>query len=199
MHRRSMGSTALASTLALSSALTAVAPAAASCIPLADLLPDASSPSAVVFVGTVLGVEQVHTQMNVDSWYVGQSPQDQVIVVGGREPGAITSVDWVPAPGERFVVVAEPAGDGSLITASCQQSEPFPELLAELEAHYGDPQLPPFPPASGASLAPLASPEPTPITSTGSPEPGSPVGSPPVVTSNESPLPGSLVHGTPEP
>jgi hypothetical protein len=190
-----MVSTVVASTLAISSALVAAAPAAASCIPLADLLPDPSSPSAVVLVGTVLTVEQVHTELLVDSWYLGESPSERVIVAGGREPGAITSVDWVPAPGQQFVVVAEPAGDGSLITASCQQSEPFPDLLGALEARYGDAQLPPFPPASDA----IGSPAPSPLSTTGSPEPGTAVSSPPVVTSNDSPLPGSLVHGTPQP
>jgi hypothetical protein len=62
-----------------------------------------------------------------------------------------------------------------LVTGTCMQSMPYPELLDELAFTYGEPEVPP---------AGVDGPPPSPS---------------PVVTSNESPLPGSLVHGTPEP
>jgi hypothetical protein len=194
MDRRSRRSFVLAAAVALTSTLFVGPPAAASCIPLADLLPDAASETSAVFIGTVLATGDVETEMAVDSWYFGASPVSEVVVVGGRDPQAITSVDWAPVPGEHYVVVAEPVGESLWITGTCQQSEPFPELLATLEARYGEPQPPPYPPAGD-----VASPGPSPAPSAGSPEPASAVESPPVVTSNDSPLPGSLVHGTPEP
>ncbi|CAN5855933.1 hypothetical protein BH23CHL8_BH23CHL8_30920 [soil metagenome] len=193
MHRRSRRSAALAIPLALASASLFAAPTAGSCIPLADLLPEPTAAGPIVFIGTVLEVEDVRTEMIVEEWYLGASPVDRVIVVGGRDPGAITSVEWTPAPGGRYVVVAEPASDGTAITGPCQQSEPYLELLAALEARYGEPQLSPFSPLPEGISSPA------PVTSPCAPDPSATVQSPPVVTSNDSPLPGSLVHGTPEP
>jgi hypothetical protein len=182
MHRRTRRPAAFAITLALASASIISLPAEASCIALADLLPEPTAAGPIVFSGTVLEADELNTELAVDAWYIGASPVERLIVVGGRDPGAITSVEWTPAPGVRYVVVAEPGPSGTWVTGTCLQSEPYPELLVALEGRYGDPQLPPFPAVSEVlgSPAPTASPE-------------------PVITSNESPLPGSLVHGTPEP
>ena len=170
MRARSFRAGLLAATLALPGALAAT-PVAASCIPLADMLPEPSTPGVVVFVGTVVSSDELTTDLTVERWYLGE-PRAGVQVVGGRDPDAITSVEWTPTVGERHVVVAQVV-DEALVTGTCMQSMPYPGLLDELASIYGDPEVPP----AGA----------------GSPSPS------PVVTSNESPLPGSLVHGTPEP
>jgi hypothetical protein len=167
----------MAGAVALASALSGGSPAAASCIPLADLLPDATSEASAVFVGTVLAAGDVHTEMSVDSWYLGRAPVGTVVVVGGRDPEAITSVDWDPSPGERFVVVAEPMSEGPWVTGTCQQSMPYPELLEALVARYGEPREAPF---------------------AATPEPAAPLGSP-VVTSDDAAVPVALVDVTPEP
>jgi hypothetical protein len=184
MHRHPRRPAAFAITLALASASIISLPTQASCIALADLLPEPTAAGPSVFSGTVLAVDEISTELAVEAWYVGGSPVERLVVVGGRDPGAITSVEWTPPPGGHYIVVAEPGADGTWITGTCQQSEPYPDLLAALEARYGEPQLPPFPevPGSPATASPTGS---------GSPQP--------VITSNDSPLPDSLVHGTPEP
>ena len=170
MRPRSFRAGLLAATLGLPLSFAAT-PVAASCIPLADMLPEPSTPGVVVFVGTVVSSDELTTDLTVESWYLGE-PRAELQVVGGREPDAITSVEWTPSVGERYVVVAQ-VMDEVLLTGTCMQSMPYPELLDELASIYGEPEVPPA--------------------GVGGPSPS------PVVTSNESPLPGSLVHGTPEP
>lgn len=199
MRRHTLRSAALAWTLALSGAAFATSPALASCIPLDTMLPDAATPGQLVFLGTVTGSDALHTQLIVDAWYLGDAPTDLVIVVGGRQIGTISSVDWNPAPGEQFIVVAERSPEGSLLTGTCQQSAPYPQLLGTLLTRYGDAQLPPFAPSPSGSPTTSISPAPSAVTSGESPDPSSLVDGSPVVTSNESPLPGSLVHGSPTP
>jgi hypothetical protein len=172
MRPRSLRSGLLAATLSLSGAFAAT-PVAASCIPLPDMLPEPLTPGAVVFVGTVVSSDELTTDLTVERWYLGEA-RAVVQVVGGREPDAITSVEWTPSIGDRYVVVAQVV-DETLVTGTCMQSMPYPELLDELAFTYGEPEVPP---------AGVDGPPPSPS---------------PVVTSNESPLPGSLVHGTPEP
>jgi hypothetical protein len=170
MRQRSIRASLLAAGLTLPGILAAT-PVAASCIPLADLLPHPATPGVVVLVGTVVSVDELTTDLLVEHWYLGGS-STEVQVLGGRDPEAITSVEWTPATGERYVVVAE-AVDDTLVTGTCLQSMPYPELLDALASAYGEPETPP---------AGVDDPSPS-----------------PAVTSNESPLPGSLVHGTPEP
>ena len=172
--------------LALGSVLPFSGPAAASCIPLDTMLPDAATPGALVFVGTVTGTDQARTQLIVDAWYLGDGPT-HLVVEGGRQPGTITSADWVPGPGERFVVVAERTAEGGLITGTCEQSLVFAPLLGVLQTRYGAPQLPPFVPSPSGSPEAIGSP----VAS------ASPV--PPIITSGASPGPGSLVHASPTP
>jgi hypothetical protein len=169
MDRRIRRSFAPPAALVLASTLFVGPPAAASCIPLAELLPDASSESSAVFIGTVFATGDVETDMAVDAWYLGAQPSSEITVVGGRDPQAITSVEWDPAPGARYVVVAEPLADGLWMTGTCQQSEPYPGLLEALEARYGQPQRAALPPAD--RVVPSASPSVAP--SAGSPEPAS--------------------------
>ncbi len=173
--------------LALGSVLSLTGSAAASCVPLDMLLPDAATPGAIVFIGTVTATDPTSTQLLVDGWYLGDGPTDMVVVEGGRQPGTITSVDWVPASGERFVVLAERIEGGALITGTCEQSAVIQPLLEVLQTRYGDPELPPFGPSPngspGVSVSPEASPSPVPS----------------IITSEDSPEPGSLVHGSPTP
>lgn len=173
--------------LAVGSVLSLTGSAAASCVPLDMLLPDAATPGAIVFVGTVTATDPTRTQLLVDGWYFGDGPTDLVVVEGGRQPGTITSVDWVPAPGERFVVLAERTEEGALITGTCEQSAVLEPLLGVLQTRYGDPQLPPFGPSPSGSPDVLGSPGAS----------ASPV--PSIITSGDSPEPGSLVHASPTP
>ena len=139
MRPRSFRAGLLAATLALPLAFVAT-PVAASCIPLADLLPEPSTPDAVVFVGTVVSSDELTTDLTVESWYLGEF-RALVQVIGGREPDAITSVDWTPSVGEPYVVVAQILDD-VLLTGTCMQSMPYPELLDELASVYGEPEVP---------------------------------------------------------
>jgi hypothetical protein len=164
MNHRSTRLMSLAGALAIVAGTLMVTPAMASCIALDERLPDPATPGAVVVLATVAGVEGITTQLQVDEWYLGAKPADVVVVAGGRDPALITSADWVPTPGERYVVVATEAADGSLSTAVCEQQWPTPELLAALMARYGEPILPPFPaspgsPSPGAAGSPAASPD----------------------------------------
>ena len=175
MLAKSLRASVLAMTIVIPAALL-TSPVAASCISLADMLPDPATPGSVVFVGTVVASDELTTDLAVDAWYLGELPEGYVQVVGGREPDVITSADWRPANGEQFVVVARSLDD-TLITGTCMQSMPFPDLLEALTATYGEPT------AAAADVSPGPSPVP----------------SAPVVTSGELPLPGSLVRGTPPP
>ena len=151
MRPRSVRAGLLAAILALPLAFVAT-PVAASCIPLADLLPEPSTPDAVVFVGTVVSSGELTTDLTGESWYFGE-PRALVQVVGGREPDAITSVDWTPSVGERYVVVAQVVDD-ILVTGTCMQSMPYPELLDQLASLYGEPEV---------SAAGVGSPSPSPL------------------------------------
>ncbi len=143
-------------TITVGLTVASIQPAAASCLPLQ--LPAPVTPGLVVLVGTVLEVGPTETRLAVDSWYAGAGPSEVVTVIGGRDPGAITSADWRPEAGERDVVVAERTSDGGLTTALCQQAPATPELMTLLEATYGPPQVPPFTPAGsgGPSASPVA-------------------------------------------
>jgi hypothetical protein len=194
MRRHTLRSAALAGTLALSGAIFAGTPTLASCLPLDTMLPDPSTPGAVVFLGTVSRADALDTDLAVGAWYLGDGPTDLVALTGGREIGAITSADWRPQAGEQFVVVAQRAADGSLTTGTCQQSAASPSLLNALLARYGEPQLPPFPAVLGASPAATSSPAPAgPDLAPGTS--GSPT--PPIVTM--SPFPAPMVEGSPTP
>lgn len=133
---------ALAAITGLAAALTASVPVAASCLPVQ--VPAADAVDTVVVVGTVRGIEGSRTELDVDAWFLGEGPTDTVVVVGGRDPGVITSVDWTPAAGEQYVVVAAPTISRELETEPCQQQRATPELLSTLLATYGDPWSPPL-------------------------------------------------------
>lgn len=156
-RRRLAHSLSIAFTLALSAALPSAGPVAASCQALQ--VPGADTPDTAVFVGTVRALDPIRTELVVDGWFLGTGPSDVVVVLGGRDPNVITSADWMPSVGQQYVVGAARTPEGSLVTDLCQQGLLTPELLAVLQATYGDPQLPPFPiPSPSPSAWPSASP-----------------------------------------
>ncbi len=174
MPNRTTRIASLTAALAIVAGSFATVPVLASCIPLQQLLPDPATPATVVFVGTVLAVQGADTQLQVDDWYLGASSEATVVVTGGRDPAAITSADWTPIIGERYVVVATRSADGSLTTDLCQQAPLDPGLTVALDARYGAPPLSGSPLPSvlpGASGPPVVtmSPFPAPL---GSPAPG---------------------------
>jgi hypothetical protein len=68
-------------------------------------------------------------------------------VLGGLgQPGAITSADWMPTIGERYLAVATARPDGSIVTAACQQVSADAAALATARRVFGRPiQLPAAP------------------------------------------------------
>jgi hypothetical protein len=170
MFTRLRSVSAIAAFLVASSAAVS-SPAAASCLPVEQLLPDPATPDAVVFVGTVAGSAADRTNLLVEAWYLGPGALGDIVVVGGRQPGVSTSADWTPAPGEQYVVVATRNPEGIFTTATCEQALGTPELLATLHDRYGDPMLPPFVVPPNPSGSPSASAATSPGASTGTPSP----------------------------
>jgi hypothetical protein len=76
----------------------------------------------VVFVGTVAGSAADRTNLLVEAWYLGPGALGDIVVVGGRQPGVITSADWTPAPGEQYAVVVTRNPEGTFTTATCEQA-----------------------------------------------------------------------------
>lgn len=146
-------------------ALAAPRPVAASCleIALADI---PQTPSLVVLAGNVVSIEPRSVRMGVARWYVGDDPQLIVDIFGGlgsNEPGAVTSVDWNPARGESYLVVAERTPDGQIFTKPCYQFLASTAKLDEATAAFGeaiDPSVEgtaaPSPSGGGSGVAPPA-------------------------------------------
>lgn len=164
-------------------------PVHASCR-LLDLATIARTQATAVFAGTVTGIRADHVFMRVEAWFVGADPVGDAEIIGGRgsnDPGVITSVDWTPAVGEQYLVVAERKAPGGFVTKPCQQTAVTPDLVARATTILGAPILgapilPPFatvgPPATSDSPA-LTTPSPSFTsrpTSTG-PDGSSPTGS----------------------
>lgn len=156
--------------LAFAAALIAVGVAAsrtvtASCLPL-DLTSIPRTDQTTVFAGTVTAVQSGHVFLNVDAWFLGNDPVGSAEVIGGNgsnEPGVITSVDWAPQPGERWLVVAERAGPQGFDTQPCQQVPIDVGVVQQATKLFGAPLEPPFAvsgsgsPSSPPTAAPAAS------------------------------------------
>jgi hypothetical protein len=97
-----------------------------------------------VFAGTVTRVQQGHVWMRVEAWFLGANPVDEAEIIGGSEPGMITSADWMPSPGEDYLVVADRAAPHGFVTKLCQQTPLNVALLQRTEATFGPAQQPPF-------------------------------------------------------
>ena len=124
----------------------APAPVAASCLSL-DLASIPRTPDLVVVAGTVAAAAPGRTAMLVDSWFTGPAPKPAVTILGGLvQPGTVTSADWAPNVGERYLVVASARPDGSIVTEPCTQTLADPAVLASAERIFGSPSYPVAPP-----------------------------------------------------
>ena len=95
--------------------------------------------------------------MRIEAWFVCANPVDAAEIVGGRgssDPGVITSVDWTPAVGEQYLVVAERQAPNGFVTKACQQVRAVPEVVDRATAILGSPQPPPFVTPSPAAVTP---------------------------------------------
>ena len=137
----------------------------ASCAPL-DLSSIPRTSSTAVFVGTVVGEQAGHVFMRVELWFLGPDPVDSAEVVGGRDPAVITSADWTPRIGERYLVVADRAAGEGFITKLCQQVAVDQAVLQEAASVFGAPREPPL----GEEGTPQASS--SPVSSSPSAQPG---------------------------
>ena len=97
----------------------------------------------IVLSGTVVAAEPGRTDLAIEAWFAGAVPRPTVTVLGGLvQPGAITSADWKPTVGERYLVVATARPDGSIVTAPCQQMPTDPAVLATARRVFGEPIQP---------------------------------------------------------
>lgn len=133
-------------TAAIGVVLAAPGPVMASC-PQLDLAAIPRTDATTVFSGTVQAVQAGHVFLQVDAWFLGKDPVESAEVSGGREsndPGVITSVDWTPQPGERYLVVAERAAPEGFVTKPCQQVGADAGVLQQATTVFGAALLPPF-------------------------------------------------------
>jgi hypothetical protein len=144
---------------ALLSVLAALAPTgaprvAASCLPL-DLAAIQRTETTSVFSGTITRTEAGHVWVQVEHWFLGRDPVDSAEVIGGSQPNVITSVDWMPSPGQKYLVVAERAAPRGFVTSPCQQAPADDVILQQADTVFGVPREGPFATAT-ASLGPQA-------------------------------------------
>ena len=155
MKRRSTLLSAASAVLVLGVGLGAPAHAFASCLQL-DLASITRTDTTAVFAGTVVREQAGHVFMRVDAWFLGAQPVASAEVVGGKasnDPGVITSVDWTPQAGERYLVVAERAAEQAFSTRPCQQVAVDPAVLQQASSVFGAPLQPPFA-QPGGSVSP---------------------------------------------
>ena len=144
--------------LVLAALAVAPAPVQASCVPL-DLATLPRTAETAVFAGTVTRVLADHVFMRIEAWFVGADPIEDAEIIGGRgsnDPDVVTSVDWIPAAGERYLVVAERQAPNGFVTKACQQMSVEAGVIEGATAVLGAPLSPPF----GPSGSPAASPSP---------------------------------------
>lgn len=144
---------------ALLSVLAALSPTgaprvAASCLPL-DLAAIQRTEATSVFAGTVTRTEAGHVWVQVEHWFLGNDPVNSAEVIGGSQPNVITSADWLPSPGEKYLVVAERAAPTGFVTRPCQQAPATNVTLEQAGAVFGVPREGPFATAT-ASPGPQA-------------------------------------------
>jgi hypothetical protein len=133
---------------ALLSVLAALAPTgaprvAASCLPL-DLAAVQRTEATSVFAGMVTRTEAGHVWVQVEQWFLGKDPVSSAEVIGGSQPNMITSADWTPSPGERYLVVAERAAPTGFVTRPCLQASATVAILEQAGATFGVPLEAPF-------------------------------------------------------
>jgi hypothetical protein len=116
---------------------------AGSCMPL-DLAAIQRTEATAIFAGTVTRTEAGHVWVQVEQWFLGKEPVGSAEVIGGSQPNAITSADWVPSPGEQYLVVAERAAPTGFVTRLCQQTPVSVALLQQAATVFGVPREGPF-------------------------------------------------------
>jgi hypothetical protein len=144
----------------LLSVLAALAPigaprVTASCLPL-DLAAVQRTEATSVFAGMVTRTEAGHVWVRVEHWFLGRDPVDSAEVIGGSQPNVITSVDWMPSPGQKYLVVAERAAPTGFVTGPCQQAPADDVILGQAGTVFGVPREGPFATASPLPQAPGA-------------------------------------------
>lgn len=135
----------------------AATPAAslASCVP-PQFQAFAGDADAVVLEGVIVAVEPGRVIVDATRWWGNEPRQRIAIHRTPADPTVITSVDWNPQPGERWVIVAKRSGD-RLVTGVCEQMPADPSVLTEVQSSLGEgvvPQ-PAAEPASDAGLSPI--------------------------------------------
>jgi hypothetical protein len=152
---RQSGLAAFAVLLSLVAALAPAGanPVTASCMAL-DLSAIQRTDATSVFAGMVTRTEAGHVWVQVEQWFLGKEPVESAEVIGGSQPNMITSADWLPSPGERYLVVAERAAPTGFVTRPCLQAPATVAILQVAGASFGVPREPPF-----ATAAPSPSPQ----------------------------------------
>jgi hypothetical protein len=127
--------------VAISSALllATAAPVLASCLP--PRMQTLDDPGLVVVSGTVSDLTDDAVGLVVDQWW-GDHPRSSVAVRRpATDPTVISSTDWSPALGERWLVAGHIAGD-MLVTDVCLQWPATAQGIAEVVRSRGDATTP---------------------------------------------------------
>ena len=141
--------------LALIALTAASASSLASCIP-PQFQTFAGAADTVVVEGAIVAVEPTRVIADVARWWGAEPRQRVSIDRPPADPTVITSVDWNPQPGERWVIIAKRDSD-RLVTGVCEQMATDPLVLGEVASSLGEgvvPQ-PDAEPASDSGLSPV--------------------------------------------
>lgn len=127
-----MGIRALVAALAtITLVVLATVTAAASCVPDERPVPVEVTEAEIVFVGTVLDVENSRrtARMRIEEIWKGPELGEQVVVHGGPEDASASSVDRHWEPGARYLVFPR-RDDGRLEDDVCSPTTPWEPQLA---------------------------------------------------------------------
>ncbi len=146
-----------ASMLSLAMSLAAPGTSLASCVPV-DMQISAHDPGVVVMAGTVTQVTDSQVVLAIQRWWGDNVQQSAAVERPPTDPTVISSTDWVPQPGESWIVVAQ-RGTDVLTTSVCEQTPATGETIANVQRALGD-GIVPAPageasPASGMDTAPI--------------------------------------------
>lgn len=122
----------------------------ASCIP-PQFHAFAGGTDTVVLEGAIVAVEPTRVIVDAARWWGNEPRQRVAIQRTPADPTVITSVDWNPQPGERWVIVAKRDGN-ALATGVCEQLPTDPSVLTEVRSSLGEGVVP-QPAAESASDA----------------------------------------------